>query len=84
MLEGPPNLQHRTAAQRSFCDGRVEAGPHHDRLAHRLSTVRAADRILVFEHVRIVEQGRHADRVQHDGPYARLHALAHGELSAAE
>jgi ATP-binding cassette, subfamily B, bacterial len=28
-------------------------------IAHRLSTVRAMDRILVFEHGRIVEDGRH-------------------------
>ena len=53
-------------------------------IAHRLSTVRAADRILVFERGRIVEQGRHADLVQRDGLYARLHALAQGDLIAAE
>jgi ATP-binding cassette subfamily B protein len=53
-------------------------------IAHRLSTVRAADRILVFEQGRIVEQGRHADLVQRDGLYARLHALAQGDLIAAE
>jgi ATP-binding cassette subfamily B protein len=53
-------------------------------IAHRLSTVRAADRILVFEQGRIVEQGRHADLVQRNGLYARLNALATGDMIAAE
>jgi len=37
--------------------------------------VQGADRILVLEHGRIVEQGRHADLVQRGGAYARLAAL---------
>jgi len=45
-------------------------------IAHRLSTVRAADRILVFEDGRIVEQGPHAELVGAGGVYARLHALS--------
>lgn len=53
-------------------------------IAHRLSTVRNADRILVFERGRIVEQGRHADLVQQDGLYAKLNRLAQGDLIAAE
>ncbi len=53
-------------------------------IAHRLSTVRAADRILVFEKGSIVEQGRHADLLQRGGLYARLNALAEGDLIAAE
>jgi ATP-binding cassette subfamily B protein len=52
-------------------------------IAHRLSTVREADRILVFEHGRIVEQGRHGELVAAGGLYARLNALAQGDLLAA-
>ena len=41
-------------------------------IAHRLSTVRALDRILVFDRGLIVEEGRHADLLAHGGIYRRL------------
>ncbi|MBA4012614.1 MAG: multidrug ABC transporter ATP-binding protein [Phenylobacterium sp.] len=49
-------------------------------IAHRLSTVRNADRILVFEQGHIVEEGRHAELVKKGGAYARLHAVAEGTV----
>jgi len=43
-------------------------------IAHRLSTAEAADEILVFDRGRIVERGTHAQLLNRDGTYARLHA----------
>ena len=41
-------------------------------VAHRLSTIRDADQILVFDQGRLAEQGRHDTLVASDGVYARL------------
>jgi len=44
-------------------------------IAHRLSTVRDADRILVMDDGRIVEQGSHAELLARDGQYAQMWLL---------
>jgi ATP-binding cassette subfamily B protein len=44
-------------------------------IAHRLATIRAADRIIVMEQGRIVEQGSHDDLSSQSGLYARLARL---------
>ncbi|MBI1724687.1 MAG: ABC transporter ATP-binding protein [Candidatus Tectomicrobia bacterium] len=44
-------------------------------VAHRLSTVRRADRILVFDQGRLVEQGDHDSLIAREGLYYRLHSL---------
>ena len=41
-------------------------------IAHRLSTVRHADRILVFNHGKIVEQGTHDELLARNGTYRLL------------
>jgi subfamily B ATP-binding cassette protein MsbA len=44
-------------------------------IAHRLSTVRHADRIVVMEAGEIVEMGTHTDLLQLNGAYARLYSM---------
>ena len=43
-------------------------------IAHRLTTVRQCNRIIVMEKGRIVEQGNHEQLLQHQGYYAKLHS----------
>ena len=64
---------------RSIADGRTVII-----IAHRLSTVYDANRILVMERGRIVEQGAHDDLIKQGGIYARLFRLQAGVRRVAQ
>ena len=58
------------AVQQAFDE--LAAGRTTITIAHRLSTVRDADQIVVLDHGRVAEQGTHASLVRDDGRYAAL------------
>ena len=53
-------------------------------IAHRLSTVRRSDRILVLDKGRLVQQGTHGELMESEGLYRELVTLQAGEFSAPE
>mgnify|MGYP002716153355 FL=1 len=57
---------------------RISAGRTVFVIAHRLSTVRNASRIITLEHGRIVEDGSHDELIRSNGRYANLHYLQAG------
>jgi len=52
-------------------------------IAHRLSTVRNADKLFVIDKGNIVEQGTHDELLKQNGYYARLHQHQDGSYAMA-
>ena len=69
------------AIQRSLAE--VSQGRTTVMVAHRLSTVRHADRIWVLAGGRVVEAGTHDELVARRGPYAELWSVQTGALAAS-
>ncbi len=76
--EATSSLDVETEAQVQAASEELMAGRTTIVIAHRLSTIWGADRILVFEDGRVIEQGRHRELLAIGGAYARLHAVALG------
>jgi ATP-binding cassette subfamily B protein len=64
------------AIQQSLAD--LAAGRTSLVIAHRLATIRDADRIVVVDRQGVIEQGRHADLLAAGGAYRRLHDVQFG------
>jgi ATP-binding cassette, subfamily B, bacterial HlyB/CyaB len=62
---------------------RIAAGRTVIVIAHRLSTVRGADRIVTIDRGRLVEDGTHEDLLRRGGRYAQLHRLQVGRADVA-
>jgi putative ABC transport system ATP-binding protein len=65
----PATEQRLTRALDTLTDGRTTLT-----IAHRLSTAERADEVLVVDAGHVVQRGTHAELVDAEGPYARLHA----------
>ncbi|MEH2269273.1 MAG: ABC transporter ATP-binding protein [Nostoc sp.] len=79
--EATSSIDTRTEALVQSAIARLLQGRTSFVIAHRLSTVTQADQVLVIQQGQIVEQGTHAQLVNHQGVYANLYAL---QLGAAD
>ncbi len=83
--EATSNIDRPTEVLIEHALDRLLAGRTSIIIAHRLSTVRRADEILVVEHGRIVQRGTEKELLAADGPFRRLaHTLGGGEPTFAQ
>jgi ABC-type multidrug transport system fused ATPase/permease subunit len=73
--EATSNLDVATETRVSEAMRRLRHGRTTIVIAHRLSTVQNADRIVVLDRGSIVESGSHEELLQQGGLYKRLHAI---------
>jgi ATP-binding cassette subfamily B protein len=81
--EATSNLDLQTEAKVQAAMGVAARGRTTILIAHRLQTARLADRIVVIDQGRVVEDGAHDTLLDRRGAYARMWAAAEGEPSAA-
>ena len=81
-------LDEATASVDPFTEAQIQDGMEtimQDRtaivIAHRLSTVKHADRIIVMDHGRIIEEGTHDQLIERGGHYAELYNMYFRHLS---
>ena len=77
--EATSNLDLQTEAKVQAAMGVAAQGRTTILIAHRLQTARLADRIVVVDDGRVVEDGSHDDLLARDSQYARMWAAAEGE-----
>ncbi len=80
--EATSNLDVETEREVNAAIRELQAGRTTLTIAHRLTTVQNADRILVLEQGRVVEQGRHDALLAKGGVYARIFELQQDEVDA--